>query len=491
MANKQHIEWLLEGVKAWNARRESEDQRLRGFRADFRGARLQRIFREHGRLVDERIPLAGAHLTHADFSASDLSQSDLRDADLRGANLRASDLTEADLTRAILASANLGEATLTNANLSEADLRGVDLSGAKFWDANLSETKLPDANVLTADLSGAEPWRAALFAEHRSSVQQCDVRSPSITTVNGLMDEYKRLRQYYDGNVRRPQIEIYLRGEPQCDWPLRPAAMRNDGLRHDEGAMLNELIARRPEEFNGLTSALGRWTLAQHHDLKTRLLDVTKNPLVALFFACEANPKYDARDGRLHVFAVPRLLVKPFNSDTVSIVTNFAKLYKREQDLLLGKQVSQAVFHELDRIFQSADEIRFGPNSTKKVREYPTAMNRLYQFIREEKPYFDDRIDIEDLFQVFVVEPQQTSERVRAQSAAFLVSAFHERFERDEIVKWNSKIPVYAHYTLRIPSVCKEDILSDLELLNINRETLYPGLDESARAITERYRRQR
>jgi hypothetical protein len=25
MANQQHIEWLLEGVEAWNARRERED----------------------------------------------------------------------------------------------------------------------------------------------------------------------------------------------------------------------------------------------------------------------------------------------------------------------------------------------------------------------------------------------------------------------------------------------------------------------------------
>ena len=64
-------------------------------------------------------------------------------------------------------------------------------------------------------------------------------------------------------------------------------------------------------------------------------------------------------------------------------------------------------------------------------------MRLLYQLIRQEKPYFEERIDPRDLYQVFVVEPQQSSERLRAQAGAFLVSAFHERFERDEILKWN------------------------------------------------------
>ena len=37
------------------------------------------------------------------------------------------------------------------------------------------------------------------------------------------------------------------------------------------------------------------------------------------------------------MFAVPRSLVKPFNSDTVSVITNFASLRRSEQNLLLGK----------------------------------------------------------------------------------------------------------------------------------------------------------
>ena len=234
-----------------------------------------------------------------------------------------------------------------------------------------------------------------------------------------------------------------------------------------ESEMLRDVMSRRPQEFGGTPSALAQWVLAQHHLLKTRFLDVTKNPLVALFFACE-DDKFQHDDGRLYVIAVSPLLVKPFTSDAVSVVSNFAKLTPDEQRFLLGK---------------GGQPPRF-PNAWLHYHE---AMERLCQLIQSEKPYFANRIDVRDFFKVFVVEPQQSPERIRAQSGAFLVSAFHERFERGEILNWNQKIPVYSHYELTIPCRRKTALLGDLERLNITRETLFPGLDESAKAVTSLY----
>ena len=176
-------------------------------------------------------------------------------------------------------------------------------------------------------------------------------------------------------------------------------------------------------------------------------------------------------DGRLHIFAVPKELIKPFNSHTISIVANFAKLSRHQQQALLGWPECSC----------HTPGWRFHPS------EHATASRILYQLIRAEKPYFDERINPRDFYKVFVVEPQQSSERIRAQSGCFLVSAFHERFERDHILEWSQDIPVYAHYQLTIPGESKLDIFGDLQLLNVTQETLYPGLDTAAKAITDSY----
>ena len=88
---------------------------------------------------------------------------------------------------------------------------------------------------------------------------------------------------------------------------------------------------------------------------------------------------------------------------------------------------------------------------------------------------------------MFVVEPQQSFERIRAQAGAFLVSAFHERFERPQILIRNPDMQIYTYGTRTVPREKKEDLIEELRLLNFTRETLFPSLDEAAHAVIERY----
>ncbi len=284
-----------------------------------------------------------------------------------------------------------------------------------------------------------------------------------IKSIENLLKVYRDLQ-----NEHGDDVQFYFRGESSDSWDLRPSVMRRSSFQKKEGEMLNELMSRQPEEFSGLTSAFSQWVLAQHYGLKTRLLDITRNPLVALFNACEDG---GIEDGRLHVFSVWRDMIKSFNSDTVSVIANFAKLRHIEQNLLLS---------------QTEDDTDEGGDLNLE-KERDEALSRLYHFIRQEKPYFLENIDLRDLFRVFVVEPQQSFERIRMQSGAFLLSVFHERFERDEILNRNAEIPVYDYYTLKVPYTNKQDIIEELHLLNITRESLFPGLDEAAKAVTQRY----
>ena len=174
-------------------------------------------------------------------------------------------------------------------------------------------------------------------------------------------------------------------------------------------------------------------------------------------------------DGRIHVFAVPQTLVKSFDSDTVSVIANFAKLDRSYQNLLLGKTGEDSVSEDPEFPIQSL---------------YDEALRRLYHYIRQEKPQFEKLIDPRHFLQVFVVEPKQSFERIRAQKGAFLISAFHERFEQEQVKARVKNVPIYEHETIVVPARAKAHILRELNLLSLTRENLYPSLDEVADRIT-------
>ena len=89
----------------------------------------------------------------------------------------------------------------------------------------------------------------------------------------------------------------FYRGQADSSWYLCPSLYRED-LFHQERTLISELRRVRPEEFKGLTE-FDILVKMQHYGLPTRLLDMTHNPLVALYFACESATE---RDGSVYAF---------------------------------------------------------------------------------------------------------------------------------------------------------------------------------------------
>ena len=458
MANQVHIKWLLEGNEKWNARRDSHS-----FRPDFSFSDIYENFRKASKLDHNgRIPLNRFNLSDANFN---------------GAILKNVNLIETNLT-----GARMGVKSLDGTSFSETDLTGAQFGtwffeGMNFGYATLKDTNFTHAELTGADLTGSQLWEAKLFSERSTAVKS----NPEIDAGRTIECVTDLIQKCFEIRSRSEGMALYFRGERDYRWTLHPSVMRpsHDGsfkLRNKEGDMLRDLISKRPEDFSDTTSALEQLVIAQHHGLKTRLLDVTRDPCVAMFSACDDRDPAGMShrndiDGELHVFAVPHTLVKSFDSDTISIISNFAKLERDYQGLLLGKTI--------EAIFGEGRDTGFKPL-------YTEGMRRLYHFIRQEKPQFEKIIDPKDFFRVFVVEPKQSFERIRSQEGAFLISAFHERFEREEVLKNTQSVPIYDHFRFIVPGDKKKAILDQLELLSVTRETLYPSLDETAIAITTR-----
>ena len=341
-----------------------------------------------------------------------------------------------------------------------------------------------------------------------------------IKHVSGLL-------KWIKGRPADKQLRYY-RGLSNCTYDLIPSIMQEKNRCGDEGEMLRDLMTRQPDEFSKYPSALDRWMLAQHHGLCTRFLDISVNPLVGLFFACGganadvpdaggSKKEEDDTNGLLYVFETTRDRVKPYDSDSVSIVANFARLRRNEQEEILettrdflsephrkafinGERdiMHRTCGRDVSEVRAYADHLECFRKKNEASGRY-SDVGRLWTLIKPEKPYFDkDLIDPRDLFRIFVVQPRLLFPRVRAQSGAFLVSARHKRFDFERLDSdrtrdhdRNSKYRLdeydvpYNYYRLTVKAGCKESIREELKSLNISEETLFPEFDKSAKAIVK------
>ena len=93
-----------------------------------------------------------------------------------------------------------------------------------------------------------------------------------------------------------------------------------------EKSILRELIAIQPNEFREDKTVFEQLVRMQHYGLPTRLLDLTYNPLVGLFFACWKDAEKDGEFLRFRLRTSS--ILKYFDSDTVSCVANLVKPYR-------------------------------------------------------------------------------------------------------------------------------------------------------------------
>jgi len=226
-----------------------------------------------------------------------------------------------------------------------------------------------------------------------------------------------------------------------------------------EHLIFNETISLFPDEMSAQKTTVEKLILMKHYNYPTRIVDISKNPLIGLFFACFADRGQDKtlkEDGIVYVYAVPNHEISYCDSDTVTILANLCKLTNEEE--------------------------RIDSNlSDKAFNEQPT-IKRLLHEIRQDKPDFASHIDPGETEGVVCLRPRMNNPRIIKQDGYFFLFGFKDRKENC------SKLPQdWIQDPISIPWDSKQSILEQLDAMDINEGFVYPDFEHVNNVVRKRY----
>lgn len=259
----------------------------------------------------------------------------------------------------------------------------------------------------------------------------------------------------------KPGYTRFYRGQPSFKFELRPSIYRNDNI-SKESQLFRDLVSRCPEEFEKCRSTFEHLVKMQHYGLPTRLLDITTNPLVALYFACQKDdrsPEINTEDATVYIFDIPNEFIHYYDGDSVSILSNLSKL----------EQIPDISPYNIEN---EDDQHKFNHEEA----------GQLLHEIKSEKPYFKDIIKLKTLKSVICVKPKLNNPRIIRQSGAFLLFGYNGI--GNSLIKINSDWYEEINIAGKNKSGGgKDKILQELTILNISHDTLFPDIENVSKTI--------
>ncbi|UZT97049.1 FRG domain-containing protein [Chryseobacterium fluminis] len=178
---------------------------------------------------------------------------------------------------------------------------------------------------------------------------------------------------------------VFFRGHANENYVLEPGIYRkvkgDKTLVEFEDQIFREVISKSPQEFVGKTT-LESLALMQHYESPTRVLDLTENSLVALFFAVNKGNE----NGEVIIFDIPDEFVGHYNSDRVTILSNIAKCGK---DFNFNFGLVPFYRNKIDELKSKKVEIelteRFGSTFNQDITDFFILDTTINEWIEAEK----------------------------------------------------------------------------------------------------------
>lgn len=261
---------------------------------------------------------------------------------------------------------------------------------------------------------------------------------------------------YYKSN-EKVDVKYFYRGHFSINYKLLPSVFRDHHYAR-ENFYYHQIKVECPSYFIG-KKKLDQLVTMQHYDCPTRLLDITSNPLVALYFACKnfaCSNCTKENNGVVYVFVSDSKGILYSDSDKALMLSSLAK-FSLEQ--------KKQIYEECMKNLMPYKEIK-----------HPSISNIMKKFqheVRTENPSFKLELNPLDLLSCFFVQPEKSNQRILKQDGAFIISGLSSNTEDSE-----HKLESMVYKKIIIKD--KDKILEELDKLGINESTLFPEIDKVA-----------
>ncbi len=259
----------------------------------------------------------------------------------------------------------------------------------------------------------------------------------------------KYLKEIHNYSTNR---KIYFRGQKLGQVNL-PSLFREKEYVDDERKMIEDIYSALPFEMSKYEYEIEKLITLKHYNLPSRLYDITSNPLVGLYFACD--------DG----------VDKKANTNNGIVLTCFPNDKIKEKGLFSDTVTTLATLSYIEVSSTSSDQDFISEFDFQAKR----LDNRFYSDIVESMSEFD---------KVVLFNPVLANQRIINQQGAFLLPGRNNSFIYEPPLDFFSAfVEKEDDRTTRkvfiIPYDKKKDILKELDQLGISTDMMYPDLEHT------------